>query len=337
MIQGFQRGLIYAAAILGACVFAREATAGEMRVQVEKPTGGVVILDGQVAVLRYNYRTVEPPEGYLDEIKAGSRKYARARSNYIHPLYGPDGEELTLDWDEAGHPHHRGIYWAWPEVDYRGERGDLHALQRVFARPTGNIELRQGEGFAEIEAENEWRWEDKTPIVRETVTIRAHQAGEHGRYIDLQFEFVSLSDDVSIARRGTKAYGGLNIRLAPVAGLKLSHHADPPESQPRQAWQYATGAWAETDTPTTFVVLEHADNPDYPGDYVPYPNLPWFQPTFPRANTRYTISTDKPLMLRYRLLIVDGSPPEADALRKQWNEYNASAPSNTPSSKELSP
>jgi hypothetical protein len=44
--------------------------------------------------------------------------------------------------------------------------------------------------------------EDKTPIVRETVTIRAHQAGEHGRYIDLPFEFDSLSDDVSIARRG---------------------------------------------------------------------------------------------------------------------------------------
>ena len=90
-------------------------------------------------------------------------------------------------------------------------------------------------------------------------------------------------------------------------------------------------------TPTTLVVLEHADNPDYPGDYVPYPNLPWFQPTFPRAHTRYTISTDKPLMLRYRLLIVDGGPPAADAFRKQWNEYNASAPSNTPSNKELLP
>jgi hypothetical protein len=72
----------------------------------------------------------------------------------------------------------------------------------------------------------------------------------------------------------------------------------------------------------TFVVLEHADNPDYPGDYVEYSDLPWFQPAFPRANTRTPVPTDKPLVLRYRLWILEGGPPEADELRRQWNEYN---------------
>ena len=76
----------------------------------------------------------------------------------IHPLYGPHGEILTDDWT-PDHPHHRGIYWAWPEVDWQGKRGDLHALQHVFARPTGKIETQHGADFAQITAENVWRWE----------------------------------------------------------------------------------------------------------------------------------------------------------------------------------
>ena len=95
--------------------------------------------------------------------------------------------------------------------------------------------------------------------------------------------------------------------MAPVTGLELSHHADDPQAQPKRAWQYATGIWPGSDSPATFVVLEHADNPDYPGDYIQYPELPWFQPTFPRSGTRYALSRDKPLTLRYRLWIYKGS------------------------------
>jgi len=284
-------------------------------------SGQIIIRQRGRLVLRYNYRTVEPPKGFLDEVKTKGRKYAQARSDYIHPLYGPEGEELTKDWS-VDHPHHRGIYWAWPEVSYRGELGDLHALQQLFARPTGKIELRQGDGFSEIEAENEWRWDDKTPIVRETATIRAHKAGTHGRYVDMQFEFTALTDGVTLARRKTKTYGGLNIRLAPVTGLKLAHHADPAGASPRRAWQLAAGTWKGAKSPASLVVFENAGNPQYPGQYVKYLKLPWFQPTFPRSGTRYTLVKGKPLTLRYRLWIHSGGVPEAVEQIEQWNLYN---------------
>ena len=86
----------------------------------------------------------------LNEVAPANRIYARARSDYIHPLYGLNGEVLTRDWP-VDHPHHRGIYWAWPEVDYGTNRGDLHALQKVFARPTGRVRLANGRRFAEVE------------------------------------------------------------------------------------------------------------------------------------------------------------------------------------------
>ena len=45
---------------------------------------------------------------YQREHKSMDGKYMRA--NYIHPLYGLDGEILSEDFP-ADHPHHRGVFW----------------------------------------------------------------------------------------------------------------------------------------------------------------------------------------------------------------------------------
>jgi hypothetical protein len=286
--------------------------------------GGLEILEEGAPVLRYHYATVPVPEslhtGLSDSQAESMRRYGHPRSNYIHPLYGLDGVPLTADWAKD-HPHHRGIYWAWPEVGYRGELGDLHALQRVFARPTGRLVPAPGDAAAAVEAENEWRWDDVTPIVRETTRIRAHARGPHGRLIDLQFSFTALVEGVTLARRQTELYGGLNLRLAPVSGLRLSHHADSPAASPRMAWQTAAGTWQGSASPSSLTILEWAGNPGYPADYVEYPDLPWFQPAFPRAGTRHTLVEGTPLMLRYRLWLREGPPPSEAACRLQWQAF----------------
>jgi hypothetical protein len=140
-----------------------------MGVRKLAPAGPWEIVEGDRPVLRYNYQVVLMPDAVKPRIAPGNQKYAVPRSDYIHPLYGLHGEILTDDW-VPDHPHHRGIYWAWPEVDWQGKRGDLHALQEVFARPTGKIESSQGADFAQIEAENEWHFGDGPAIVRETAT-----------------------------------------------------------------------------------------------------------------------------------------------------------------------
>ena len=291
-----------------------------MRVFEDPHSGQIEVAEGKQPVLRYNYRTVEPPQGLLDKVHAGARKYARARSDYLHPLYGPDGEQLTADWS-PDHPHHRGIYWAWPEVDYRGQRGDLHALQRVFARPTGKIELHGGADFALIEAENLWKWEDKTPIVREVAIIRTQRAGEHGWYVDLSLRFTALEHDVAIARRGTDKYGGLSIRLAPVAGHRVMLHTDPPDAAPRRNWADSVGVRPGGQGPVGLAVFQRSTNPGYPGQWIQYPQLPWFQPTFPAAGTRYVLKKDRPLVLKYRLWIRRGAAVSPEEYARRWDGY----------------
>ena len=288
-----------------------------MEARRDPASGQIDIFEGGKPVLRYNYKTVEPGD-VLDKVTPANRIYARPRSDYIHPLYGLNGEVLTLDWP-VDHPHHRGIYWAWPEVDFGTNRGDLHALQKVFARPSGQVRMQSGAGFAEIEAENLWRWEDRESIVREQALIRAYRATAQGRVIDLAFRFVALKGGVTLARRGTEAYGGLNVRMATPASQEITVHTDPSNAAPRRAWSDLSGVFAGAGAASGLTILQWKANPDYPGEWVQYPQLSWCQPTFPAKGTRYALTRDKPLVLRFRLIVHAGAKPDEVQAAKLWD------------------
>lgn len=266
-------------------------------------------------VLAYNYQTNFPGER-LASIHPDNLKYAQPRGDYIHPLMGLDGESLTLDWP-VDHPHHRGIYWAWPEVECTEGRGDLHALQRVFARPTGQCAGQNGPLFAQVSAENLWLWEDRKPLVRELACVRVWRTQETGRWVDLEFQFLALEEGVTVARRETKLYGGLNIRLAAVQGQQILTHTDPPDTNPRTAWADLAGVFAGGRRVTGLAIFQFPSNPNYPGEWVQYEALNWLQPTFPAPETRYPLKKSQPLVLKYRLWIHAGSV-DATTLSQLW-------------------
>lgn len=298
----------------------RTAAPKTMVAHEDETSGQLEITESGQPVLRYVYQTNEPGN-VLEAIHPNNQKYARARSNYIHPLYGPDGDVLTKDW-AVDHPHHRGIYWAWPETSYREENGDLHALQRVFARPTGHYRLTQGPVYAQIEAENQWLWDDEEAIVREKAIFRAYALGPEGRCIDLKFIFTALNDGVTIARRGTDQYGGLNIRLAETTQQEILFHTDPVQATPRIAWADFLGVFGEGRSQTAFAVLQRQSNPEHPGEWVKYPDIQWFQPTFPTAGTRYELKKGQPLTLQYRFWIRSGGRAAESIYADQWRAYH---------------
>ena len=318
---------------------------------VDTQTGQTVIEEAGKKVLQYNYQTVyekdvvrsnyiqhtEPkysPVGgiYLEKyykahpgIKKDtvvtSQIYAVPRSDYIHPLFGLNGEMLTRDWPDTGHPHHRGIFWAWPEVMYGSGLGDIYALQRVFARPTGNINYESGSVFAQIIAENIWEW-DNEPIVREVAAIRVYHATTEKRIIDLTLKFIALKDSVTIATRETNRYGGLNVRLQSPNKQDISYFTDKKDSKPQRAWSDFNGIFKGSNSVSGLMILQHEDNPEYPGIWKEYPNLAWVQPTFPSPNTRYLLSKTEPLILRYRLIIHKGGQPDKKISEENWDAYN---------------
>jgi hypothetical protein len=291
-----------------------DSTAVRMRAHRDRATRQIQIQENGRPVLQYNYWTVDRPDRHA-QVSPENRVYSRPRSDYIHPLYGLAGEVLTEDWP-LDHPHHRGIYWAWPEVDYRGERGDLHALQRVCAYPTSRYRLTEGAVFAQIDAESVWRWENNAPIVWEWARIRAYRRTSQGRCVDLAFFLTALQEPVLLARRGTNLYGGLNMRLSAIWNQRFVFH-----TEGKQAWAGAFGVFPEGNQPAGLLIFPGVHNPHHPPDWVQYPDLHWIQPTFPSSGVRYELQPGKPLVLRYRLWIRQGNEPAPDLWRAQWLAY----------------
>lgn len=315
------------------CTSCQSKFGSTMQAKEDPESGQILISDNGKPVLRYNYKTVFEKDAVdtlaankyavtpNDTFMANPSIYAVARSNYIHPIYGPEGELLTRDWSKD-HPHHRGIYWAWPEVDFGSKRGDLHALQIVFARPTGKIKLQGEAKYAQIEAENLWLWGDSVPIVREVAVIRAYCSAKYGRIIDLAFRFEALKDSITLARRETKLYGGLNVRMQTPKKQEITAYIDSAGMIPRRAWSDLSGLFAGAGKTSGLMVFQNQQNPDYPGDWVQYPDLSWCQPTFPTAGTRFQLTRGKSLVLRYRLLVHAGVKPDSDISSKLWDEFN---------------
>ncbi len=297
------------------------APAARMSIRIDAASGQHQIMEAGKSVLRYNHSTVEPGK-VLDAVSADNKKYAVARSDYIHPLWGPNGEELTRDWS-PDHPHHRGIYWAWPEVDWRGKRGDLHALQMVFSRPWGRCRTLGGPLFAEIDAENTWVWESGEEIVYERAIIRAWNQTLHGRLLDLEFHFSAIGERVLLARRGTDKYGGLSLRFAGVQGQQIYKHDPKADGNPGQSWADLSGTFPGATSGAGVTILQKSSNPYHPGDWIEYPELNWLQPTFPAAETRYALEPGRPLLLRYRLWIHAGWTPSERDGGDHWRSANS--------------
>ncbi len=307
-----------------------------MKASLDQNTGQVIVEEGGEKVLQYNYQTVfEKDVVYGEEeiLEKHQRTetdtfvttsiYAVPRSDYIHPLYGLEGEMLTRDWPEGGHPHHRAIFWAWPEVGYGKERGDIYALQRIFARPTGQLELINGPVYAQISAENLWMWEDSIPIVRENAVIKVYRATESTRIVDLSIQFVALEEQITLATRETDSYGGLNLRMQTPEGQDISYFTDKAGSDPLRAWSDFSGTFQGNSSGSGLMVLQHQANPEYPGQWVEYPDLAWVQPTFPTPGTRYPLQKEEPLVLRYRLIIHAGAKPDIVSSERNWDAYHS--------------
>ena len=307
-----------------------------LALSLDQQRQAVDVTEGALPVLRYNQGTVPPPPEMAQHFEKDLKPpLYYARGDYIHPVFGPDGEELTDDYS-MNHPHHRGICWAWPVVRFKGEARDIWAVRvlptqpgGVWARPVSMDRIEAGPVLAAIDAENVWKWGDREPIVREDVAIRVFRQQNRCRFLDVHIRLTALADDVSIGGRPKATYGGFNLRTFPeFDGRKIDMHIEAPEAKPRRAWFHLTGNFPRGKGMAGVAMLEHVANPDYPSfpnpetaDRVPgqYPRWRSVQPAWP-GDREVALQRDKPLVLKYRLWIHPG-PSDQVTLESVWAAY----------------
>ncbi len=135
------------------------------------------------------------------------------RSTYLHPVYAPDGTVLTDDFPKD-HPHHRGICWSWPIVNFEGQTYDVWAVKGMYQRFVGWKTRQTLPDRAVLSVENGW-FIGERKVMKETVMITVRPAAGNRRQFDVSLVFEAVDLPVGITGREIKGYGGFGFRFAP--------------------------------------------------------------------------------------------------------------------------
>lgn len=188
----------------------------------------------------------------------------RARSTYVHPLYGLDGEVLTDDFPKD-HYHHRGLFWAWPHVKTGGQEYDLWLLQGVEQRFERWLE-KTGGAKAVLAIENGW-YAGERRIMKEEVTFTVHPERGNSRAIDIALVLTPQGEALSLAGAEGKSYGGLTLRFAPRQNTVITTplgtgSEDLPMT--RLPWADLTAEYPGMAQPSGAAIFVSTSHPDYP-------------------------------------------------------------------------
>ncbi|TDH26995.1 hypothetical protein EXU57_09330 [Segetibacter sp. 3557_3] len=140
--------------------------------------GALVVRNGQKNLLSYHYQTVYPPTGIDTNFK---------RSGFIHPLWTPNGQELTRI-QAPDHYHHYGIWNPWTHVYFEKDTVDFWNIKgkQGTVRFAKFASVTDGPVFSEFEALHEhvvFKKDGSEKVaLNELQTVRVYKPQEQDKY-----------------------------------------------------------------------------------------------------------------------------------------------------------
>ena len=252
---------------------------------------------------------------YQIEPKSADGKYSRC--NYFHPLWGLNGEIISEDFP-SGHLHHRGVFWAWHQVLVNGNSvGNLWELDGIEQEIVEIEFAAQPSGSGIFKTEVLWKSTKGLkhsfigPVINETALITLHPRRRNFRRIDFEIRLLALKDNVQLAgSNDDKGYGGFSVRMKIPPDVVFSGpngivnpHVNQVDSH---GWINIAGSSTEFSGRVGIAILDHQSNSGYPQPWILRKEKSMQNIVFP-GRTPVNIPTEKPLVLRYSLLVHNGT------------------------------
>ncbi len=260
----------------------------------------------------------------------------RARSSYVHPLYGLDGEVLTDDFPKD-HFHHRGLFWAWPHVRIGDEEFDLWMLKGIRTQFERWLKRDAGKKSAVLGVQNGWFVGDRR-VMDEQVWLRVWPATAAGRAADVELTWIPLEKPITLRGAEGKSYGGLTLRYAPFKGETI---ITTPAGRTKEDLPIARLPWADLSAQfagaaavsgaAIFIAPAH---PDYPPEWLTR-HYGCLCVGWPGVKEQ-TFLPGKPIHCRYRVWIHRGAP-EATNLAQAYQDYTRASSNAPPISMQSGP
>jgi len=236
------------------------ANAGEGFRFTEVSDKSLGLFEGDRPVLVYNHGVIQPPPGVPAD---------RARSSYVHPVYGLDGEVLTDDFPKD-HYHHRGLFWSWPHIFIAGKEYDLWMLKGIEHR-FGRWLAREADAKgATLGVENGWFVGDKQ-VMREELRLRALPADKDERVLDVDLTWTPVGEAVLLKGAPGKSYGGLTLRFASRTDTVITTplgQGNKDLTITHLPWADLSAPFAGRAQPSGAAIFVAPDHPDYPPEWL---------------------------------------------------------------------
>lgn len=270
----------------------------------------LALFEGDRPVFVYNHGVMQPPAGVPAD---------RARSSYVHPLYGFDGEVLTDDFPKD-HYHHRGLFWSWPHVRIGDQHYDLWMLKGIEHRFERWLAREAGGTNATLGVENGW-FVGNRKVVREQVWIRAAPASRDERALDVELTWVPLTEPLTLEGAEGKSYGGLTLRFAPRTNTVITTPLGQGEKDltiTRLPWTDLSARFAGREQPSGAAIFVAPDHPDFPPEWLTRHYgvlcLGW-----PGVKPK-TFQPGETIRCRYRVWIHRGAP-DVEKVSRAYGEF----------------
>lgn len=276
--------------------------------------GGIRVIEGEEDLLFYRTEPLSI-DGQFE------------RSNYIHPLYGLDGEVLTEDFPED-HRHHRGIFWAWHQLLIGDQKiGDAWEC-RDFIWELQSVNLQASDSLPSLNSLLVWKspsYTDSTgrlvPFMEEKLRIKIHPRQGSYRVVDFQISLRALVPRLLLGgSEDEKGYGGFSVRLKLPPDVHFNSEGgaiEPAETAVRAAnWMDISGSMGVKGSRAGIVIIS-CNGFDKDGTaWILREKASMQNPVFP-GREPVPISQEDPLLLHYRLVIYKGklSPEEIGSLQ----------------------
>ncbi|MGH9880933.1 MAG: DUF6807 family protein, partial [Pyrinomonadaceae bacterium] len=161
------------------------------------------------------------------------------------------------------------------------------------------------------------------PLVRETTVIRVHRASEGRRKIDFDINLLALENDLRIGgSEDDKGYGGFSPRIRLPEDIRIVGRNGAVEAQNLSVdagpWLDFSGSF-HAGKVSGVAILTHPSVPGFPQRWILRKSKSMQNPVYP-GRTPVLLSREKPLVLRYRLVIHRGDAQQAriDQLQREY-------------------
>lgn len=258
----------------------------------------------------------------FDEMSLPGVRAAGARSAYVHPIYGLDGEVLTDDFP-ADHYHHHGLFWGWPHVIVGDREYDLWKMRGIRIEFQRWLSKQAAADGAKLGVENGWFVRDEQ-VMKEEAWFEVHPATDEGRSIDVTLKWTPTDAPITLGGAEGKSYGGLSLRFAPRTGTTITV----PDGRAREDLLSTKLPWADLSAKfqgasgesgaALFVSPRH---PDFPPAWMTR-EYGLLAAGWPGVNPA-VLPPGKTATCRYRVWVHRGIP-DAAQIRKAYAAYSMS-------------